>query len=190
MNSGRRSDADLQGDTVKKTDIPVGYYVWHISPRFGDVVPATPDTLPHWFQNANLTDGYNGTYNFLGNMGAPRISRLYFERDERITHSSFIFAKPYDFFLKKPEQIFFSTPSRPSPTLPTTNAATKARVKTASKPILPSMSTSVSASASTLITCTAAATMPTSQQPISAEHYSVRTSAANTSYMPTTRQTT
>ena len=71
MNSGRRSDADLQGDTVKKTDIPVGYYVWHISPRFGDVVPATPDTLPHWFQNANLTDGYNGTYNFLGNIGHP-----------------------------------------------------------------------------------------------------------------------
>ena len=113
MNSGRRSDADLQGDTVKKTDIPVGYYVWHISPRFGDVVPATPDTLPHWFQNANLTDGYNGTYNFLGNMGAPRISRLYFERDERITHSSFIFAKPYDFFLKKPEQIFFFNTKSP-----------------------------------------------------------------------------
>ena len=113
MNSGRRSDADLQSDTVKKTDIPVGYYVWHVSPRFGDVVPATPDTLPHWFQNANLTDGLNGTYNFLGNMGAPRISRLYFERDERMTHSSFIFAKPYDFFLKKPEQMFYFNTKSP-----------------------------------------------------------------------------
>ncbi len=112
-NSGRHSDADLQGDTIKKSDIPIGYYVWHASPRFGDIIPATPDTMPHHFQNANLTDGPNGTYNFLGNMGAPRISRLYFQRDERFTHSSFVFSAPYDFFLKKPEQIFYFNTKSP-----------------------------------------------------------------------------
>ena len=32
--------------------------------------------------NAHLTEGYFGTYSHLGNMGSPRLSRLYFERRE------------------------------------------------------------------------------------------------------------
>ena len=110
-SSGARTGSNPNADSVR-TNLPVGYYVWRVDPRFGDVIPAQPDTLPHLFQNHNLTDGPTGSYNFLGNMGAPRIDRLYFNRDNRITHASFIFAQPYDFFLKSPgEMLYFNTKS-------------------------------------------------------------------------------
>ncbi len=111
--SGMRTGSNPDADTVKKVDIPIGYYVWHAEQRFGDILPATPDTLPHWFQNMNLTDGPSGSYNMLGNLGSPRINRLYFDRDERLTHASFIFARPYDFFLKQPGQIYYFNTKSP-----------------------------------------------------------------------------
>lgn len=110
----RRSSWRTDEDTVaEKEDVPIGYYVWHIEPRFGDVEPCAIDTMPHLFQNNNFTTGPTGHYNTLGNLGSPRISRLYFERNERMTHDGFLYDRPLDFFLLSPEELFFTNTKSP-----------------------------------------------------------------------------
>ena len=34
-------------DSTNNKEIPKGLYTWTIDRRFGDVIPAQPDTLPH-----------------------------------------------------------------------------------------------------------------------------------------------
>lgn len=102
-----------QSDSVQKTDVPVGLNVWNIEPRFGQITPAKPDTLPHLFQNENLTDGYKGEYNFLGNLGSPRISRTLYNRDFSQFENTFTFSSPYDFFLLKTQDIQFTNTKSP-----------------------------------------------------------------------------
>ena len=67
----------FSSDSTETTDVPEGIYVWRINDRFGDIKPATYDTIPHGFQNENQTEGINAHYNFTGNLGAPRISRYF-----------------------------------------------------------------------------------------------------------------
>ena len=55
-------------DSVKgNTEIPIGVRVWKIDRRFGDVIPAIPDTLHHLYQNSIYATGLYGEYNTLGN---------------------------------------------------------------------------------------------------------------------------
>ena len=54
--------------------------MWRIKNQLGDrtIIPA--DTAFHHFQNSNLTEGLTGHYNYLANMGSPRMSRIFFDR--------------------------------------------------------------------------------------------------------------
>ena len=54
-------------DTTKNKVIPKGIYAWTIDKRFGDVIPAEPDTLPHLFMNTTFNSGFYGDYNTTGN---------------------------------------------------------------------------------------------------------------------------
>ena len=111
---GRSSSWRTEEDTVaEKEDVPIGYYVWHIDPLFGDVRPCAIDTMPHHFQNHNFTIGPTGHYNTLGNLGSPRQSRLYFERNERMTHDGFLFDRPFDSFLLSTEELYFTNTKSP-----------------------------------------------------------------------------
>lgn len=87
-------------DTTKfknKKDIPIGQFQWVVEPRLGTVIDAeNNDTVVHNFQNWNATDGYTGEYNYLGNIASPRLSRLYFNRDN--TSDEFLFLQPFSFF--------------------------------------------------------------------------------------------
>lgn len=100
-------------DSVQKTDVPVGLYVWRIEPLFGTVRPAEPDTLSHLFPNDALTDGRRGHYNFTGNLGAPRQSRIFAERNAEMYGRPFIFEQPYDFFITQPEELLFTNTKSP-----------------------------------------------------------------------------
>ena len=86
--------------TVSKTNVPEGIYSWQVDSRFGDVRPVPFDTVPHGFQNVDCTDGPTGHYNFTGNAGAPRISRLFAEQGTSMIHEPFIFLQPYNFFVR------------------------------------------------------------------------------------------
>lgn len=101
--------------THKKEDkVPEGISTWHIDPRFGTIRPVVTDTLPHLFPNENYTDGLYGNYNYLGNLGSPRISRLFTQNDfTTFTGRQFVFERPYDYFLRQPEQLYFTNTKSP-----------------------------------------------------------------------------
>ncbi|HEY9551293.1 MAG TPA: putative porin, partial [Prevotella sp.] len=63
-------------------EIPQGIKVWTIDGRFGDITPAEVDTLSHMFMNTIFTTGMRGEYNTTGNLGAPRINRIFIDREE------------------------------------------------------------------------------------------------------------
>lgn len=77
-------------------EIPKGIKVWTVDKRFGDIVHSTPDTLSHMFMNSIFTTGLRGEFNTTGNLGAPRINRIFIDRS---LDGNFIFTNPYDFFV-------------------------------------------------------------------------------------------
>ena len=69
-------------DTTAVTDastIPIGMHTWKITRRLGNVIPVPVDTLQSGFQNSDDTGGPTGQYNYLGNLGSPRMSRIFFD---------------------------------------------------------------------------------------------------------------
>ena len=84
--------------------------MWQLSETLGNrtIVPA--DTLSLNFQNTNLVDGMTGQYNFLGNLGSPRLSRIFFDREST---EPTIFMTPFSSFFVRPDQVFFTNSNVP-----------------------------------------------------------------------------
>ena len=91
-------------------EIPKGLKVWTIDPIFGDRTEAEPDTIAHIFMNNHFTTGLRSEYNTLGNLGSPRINRIFIDRSDI---DNFMFISPYDFFLTKPEDFHFTNTLSP-----------------------------------------------------------------------------
>ena len=111
---GNQVDPSTQPDSLDTgTDvqsIPPKLYMWQLSETLGNrtIVPA--DTLALNFQNTNLVGGMTGEYNFLGNLGSPRLSRIFFNRqDDEPT----LFMAPYSSFFVRPDQVFFTNSNVP-----------------------------------------------------------------------------
>lgn len=73
-----------------------GIRTWVVDPGTGLVDSVATDTLPHLFQNSVFTEGPRGFYSTLGNLGSPRLSKIFSLRPEM---DYFIFTQPYDFFI-------------------------------------------------------------------------------------------
>ena len=100
-------------DTTAVTDastIPIGLYQWKVTRRLGNIVPIPVDTLHAGFQNTNDPAGPTGQYNYLGNLGSPRMSRIFFDRKEE---SQFFFTDPYDQSVLRPEDVTFTNTLSP-----------------------------------------------------------------------------
>ena len=100
-------------DTTAVTDastIPIGMYSWKVTKRLGNIVPVEVDTLHSGFQNTNDTGGPTGQFNYLGNLGSPRMSRIFFDRKEE---SQFFFTDPYDFAVLTPDEVTFTNTLSP-----------------------------------------------------------------------------
>ncbi len=112
--NGNRVDRDGNPiDTTAVIDantIPIGIQSWTIDPRFGNSTEVPVDTLQHGFQNTNDTGGPTGHYTYLGNLGAPRIAHVFFERKEG---NQFFFTDPYDFTVRQPEDIIYTNTKSP-----------------------------------------------------------------------------
>lgn len=116
--SGSSSRGGLRGgassdslSTNKNKEIPKGVRVWTVDERFGDRIAAAVDTVSHGFQNTALTDGLTGDYSFTGNLGAPRMSRIFSLRDNH--EDQFIFMQPYDYFHRRPSEFLFTNTLSP-----------------------------------------------------------------------------
>jgi hypothetical protein len=103
----RRQQADSLGTNK---EIPKGIKVWIIDSRFGDRTPAELDTIPHMYMNTIYTTGLRGEYNTTGNLGAPRINRIFADRPEA---AQFLFVQPYDFFIKPVDKFHFTNTLSP-----------------------------------------------------------------------------
>ena len=95
---------------IDASTVPIGLFAWKIDKRLGNTFEAPVDTVQHAFQNTNDTGGPTGHYTYLGNLGAPRISHVFFERKET---SQFFFTDPYDFTVKRPEDIVYTNTKSP-----------------------------------------------------------------------------
>lgn len=111
-------------DTTKHEHVtaPKEIHQWHIDELTGDVLPVNADTLPHLFQNWHMTEGMHGEYNFLGNMGSPRLSRLFFDRPSNTVYN---FLQPYDYFMVRPGELFFTDTKSPYTNLSYHNSGNK-----------------------------------------------------------------
>lgn len=98
-------------DSAKvEVNVPKEIHQWRVNEHTGEVMPINADTLQHLFQNSHLTEGINGEYNFLGNMGTPRQSRIFFNRD---TETTYDFLQPYDYFVTSPGSFIFTDTKSP-----------------------------------------------------------------------------
>lgn len=96
--------------TKVDVNVPKEIHQWHVNEHTGEVIPVGADTLQHMFQNWHLTEGVNGEYNFLGNMGTPRQTRIFFNIP---TETSYDFLQPYDYFFTRPGRFFFTDTKSP-----------------------------------------------------------------------------
>ena len=97
-------------DTTQMLNVPQEIHQWHVGELLGEVMPVNADTLQHLFQNWHNTDGMNGEYNYLGNMGSPRESRIFFHRKAL---PEFNFLKPYDYFITPTDKFYFTDTKSP-----------------------------------------------------------------------------
>ena len=97
-------------DSTKNKTIPKGIRVWTVDERFGDTTPASLDTVSHMFMNSIFTTGLRGEYNTTGNMGAPRIHRIFIDRP---LSDQFIFTQPYDFVITPVDKFHFTNTLSP-----------------------------------------------------------------------------
>ncbi len=96
--------------TSQMLNVPQEIHQWHIGELLGEVIPINADTLQYQFQNWHNTDGMNGDYNYLGNMGSPRESRIFFKRKAL---PEFNFLKPYDYFITPIDKFYLTDTKSP-----------------------------------------------------------------------------
>lgn len=89
--------------------VPVDVRAWTVDSKYGNMQPTHVDTLHHQYQNNNLSEGLNGHFNHLGNLGSPRINRVFMERKDE---HQFMFLNPMDQFFVDTDQFrFYNTKS-------------------------------------------------------------------------------
>lgn len=113
---GNQIDPSTQPDNLEDStardiqSLPPKLYMWRLNEQFGDRTIMPADTLALNFQNTNFTDGMMGHYNYLGNLGSPRLSRIFFERR---TEEPTIFIEPFSSFYKRPGEVNFTNSNIP-----------------------------------------------------------------------------
>ena len=92
-------------------EVPKGLKVWTVDELFGDRTPAIPDTVSHMYMNSIFTTGLRGEYNTLGNLGTPRLSRIFIERPD--FENEFIFIQPFSYFITPVSDFHFTNTYSP-----------------------------------------------------------------------------
>ena len=93
----------------KKKVVPNDIRAWTVDDKYGNMTDTYVDTLHHMFMNTDLPEGIEGHYNSLGNVGSPRLSRIFMERTEI---PDFMFTDPFDMFYVNTQHFrFYNTKS-------------------------------------------------------------------------------
>ena len=109
-NISQRSSRNMADSLGTDKEIPKGIKVWTVDQRFGDRRQAELDTMSYMYPNTIFTTGLRGEYNTTGNLGAPRINRIFINRAET---DQFLFTQPYDYIVSPVEQFHFTNTLSP-----------------------------------------------------------------------------
>lgn len=105
------SSSHSSGDSTKAhKEVPKGMYVWTVDERFGDRTAVDRDTINYLFMKTVLTSGKYGQYNTTGNLGAPRINRIFIDRPASL---KYMFTSPLDFFYTPVDQLRYTNTLSP-----------------------------------------------------------------------------
>jgi len=74
---------------------------WNISERTGEIIPIRPDTFLTDYFNRTTVEGMGASMAYLGSLGLPLESRVFFEREDR---SDFLFSDNFRAYLKRPDK--------------------------------------------------------------------------------------
>ncbi|MBP5629624.1 MAG: putative porin, partial [Bacteroidaceae bacterium] len=108
--AGANPNKDKQSEEEARAKAKTGIRVWTVDEHTGLHDSAVIDTVHHAFPNTAFTDGSKGLYANLGNLGSPRQAKVFTLRPEM---DYFIFAQPYDFFLKPLDGWHFTNTYQP-----------------------------------------------------------------------------
>ena len=98
-------------DSAKtNTEVPERLKVWKIDNRYGDIFHSEPDTLQYLFMNTQFTSGINGEYNTTGNLGGPRLNRIFTDRGRQ---EQFVFMSPYRYIDTPIDEFYFTNTLSP-----------------------------------------------------------------------------
>lgn len=109
-NTNQRSSRNMADSLGTDKEIPKGIKVWTVDQRFGDRRQAELDTMSYMYPNTIFTTGLRGEYNTTGNLGAPRINRIFINRAEA---DQFLFTQPYDYIVSPIDQFHFTNTLSP-----------------------------------------------------------------------------
>ena len=108
---GQNFNPHSKNDTTKKDkEIPRGLKVWTVDRRFGDIVKAEIDTMPHLFPQTTLSTGRHMQYSTVGSNYTVRLSRIFADRP---VGSQFYFTDVYDQVLRQPDEWHFTNTYSP-----------------------------------------------------------------------------
>ena len=109
--NGRQGTGEQKDSTkVNTSSIDPSLYMWHVDERLGNIQIIPADTAYYHFQNLNLVEGVTGHNNYLGNLGSPSMSRIYFDRPD---YSHNLFIDPYSSFYVLPQNFNFANSRLP-----------------------------------------------------------------------------
>ena len=113
---GNQIDPNMQPDsfTNDSTEIesaPPKLYQWRVSENLGNRIMSPVDTVALNFQNMNMEEGMTGHYSILGNMGSPRLSHIWADRQYDTAPTMFL--EPLTGFYKRSDQMVFTNSNIP-----------------------------------------------------------------------------
>ena len=113
---GNQIDPNMQPDsfTNDSTEIesaPPKLYQWRVSENLGNRIMSPVDTVALNFQNMNMEEGMTGHYSILGNMGSPRLSHIWADRQYDTAPTMFL--EPLTGFYKRSDQMIFTNSNIP-----------------------------------------------------------------------------
>ena len=110
LGNSPKDGTEQDSNKVNTASIDPNLYMWKVDERLGNVQIIPADTAYQHFQNQNLVEGITGHNNYLGNLGSPSMSRIYFDRSE---NSQYLFIDPYSSFYVQPQDFRFSNSRLP-----------------------------------------------------------------------------
>lgn len=113
---GNQIDPNMQPDsfTNDSTEIesaPPKLYQWRVSENLGNRIMTEVDTVALNFQNMNMEEGMTGHYSILGNMGSPRLSHIWADRQYDMAPTMFL--EPLTGFYRRSDQMIFTNSNIP-----------------------------------------------------------------------------